>query len=84
MRKITLIRASEVKTQAPPTRLVTAQDYESAPPHTVVEFDRRSGALGYLNWDHRWELSADPRPHDHAAATVAEHEGPSTVVRWGR
>lgn len=71
-------------TTSRPERLVTAQDYESAPPHTVVEFDRRPGALGYLNWDYRWEISDDNRPHDYAAGSVAETEGPATVVRWGR
>lgn len=67
-----------------PKRLVTAEDYDTAPIHTIVEFARRDGALGYLNWDHRWEVSDDHRHHDHAAVTVAEHEGASTVIRWGK
>ena len=54
-----------------PRRLVTAQDYDAAPPHTVVEFDRYPGALGYLNWDHRWEVSDDPRPADYAGSAIA-------------
>ena len=67
-----------------PRRLITAQDYDAAPPHTVVEFDRYPGTLGYLNWDHRWEVSDDPRPADYAGSAIAEHDGPSTVIRWGK
>lgn len=67
-----------------PRRLITAQDYETAPPHTVVEFDRSPGALGYLNWDLYWEISDDYRNHDYSAAAIAEHDGPSTIIRWGK
>lgn len=71
-------------TTAPLPRLVSAEEYDAAPVGTIVEFDRRPGALGYRNWDYLWEISDDPKDHDYAAVSVSEHEGPSTVVRWGQ
>lgn len=84
MRKITLIRASEVKTQAPPTRLVAAEDFKAAPVGTVVEFESEQGKLGYKNWDHRWEVSTDTKPHDWDSRVMPDQDGPAAVLRWGQ
>lgn len=65
-------------------RLTSADEYENAPPHTIIEFDEAPGKLGYKNWDHRWEVSTDAQPVDWDSSVMPDQDGAATVVRWGK